>query len=82
MFGGAAPERVGDVDRDAGPLREADGNTTVAGLDNTATWPGVNQTSRIVAATPMWSHLLGVAGGVALLRPGHRRHRHRGRVPS
>ena len=65
MFGGAAPERVGDVDRDAGPLREADGNTTVAGLDNTATWPGVNQTSRIVAATPMWSHLLGVAGGVA-----------------
>jgi acetylornithine deacetylase/succinyl-diaminopimelate desuccinylase-like protein len=41
MFGGAAPDALAALVHMLATLRDEYGNTTVTGLDNTATWPGV-----------------------------------------
>lgn len=40
MFGGAAPDALAALIAMLATLRDTDGNTTIAGLDTTATWPG------------------------------------------
>ncbi|HEX5296673.1 MAG TPA: dipeptidase [Streptosporangiaceae bacterium] len=40
VFGGAAPDALAALIRMLGTLRDRQGNTTIAGLDNTRTWPG------------------------------------------
>ncbi|MGW5240067.1 M20/M25/M40 family metallo-hydrolase [Monashia sp. NPDC004114] len=40
MFGGAAPDALAALVAMLGSLRDAEGNTTVTGLDNTETWAG------------------------------------------
>lgn len=40
MFGGAAPDALAALIAILATLRDADGNTTIAGLDTTARWPG------------------------------------------
>jgi acetylornithine deacetylase/succinyl-diaminopimelate desuccinylase-like protein len=40
MFGGAAPDALAALVAILGTLRDAEGNTTVTGLDNTQTWSG------------------------------------------
>jgi len=40
MFGGAAPDALAALIAILGTLRDAEGNTTVAGLDNTQVWTG------------------------------------------
>jgi acetylornithine deacetylase/succinyl-diaminopimelate desuccinylase-like protein len=40
MFGGAAPDALAALIAMLATLRDSDGNTTIAGLDNTQTWPG------------------------------------------
>ena len=40
MFGGPAPDALAALVAILGSLRDADGNTTVQGLDNTQTWEG------------------------------------------
>ena len=40
MFGGPAPDALAALVAMLGSLRDADGNTTITGLDNTQTWPG------------------------------------------
>jgi cysteinylglycine-S-conjugate dipeptidase len=40
MFGGAAPDALAALIAMLGSLRDADGNTTVKGLDNTQVWSG------------------------------------------
>jgi acetylornithine deacetylase/succinyl-diaminopimelate desuccinylase-like protein len=40
MFGGAAPDALAALVAMLASLRDADGNTTVKGLDNTQTWSG------------------------------------------
>jgi acetylornithine deacetylase/succinyl-diaminopimelate desuccinylase-like protein len=40
MFGGAAPDALAALVEILGSLRDHDGNTTVTGLDSTATWSG------------------------------------------
>ncbi|GAB17456.1 peptidase M20 family protein [Gordonia effusa NBRC 100432] len=42
MFGGAAPDALAALIAMLSTLHDAQGNTTIAGLDNTATWPGVD----------------------------------------
>ncbi|MDL9937561.1 dipeptidase [Gordonia sp. ABSL1-1] len=42
MFGGAAPDALAALIAMLATLRDADGNTTVAGLDNTQVWSGVD----------------------------------------
>ncbi|MFF0816194.1 dipeptidase [Rhodococcus sp. NPDC003318] len=42
MFGGAAPDALAALIHMLATLRDDAGNTTVRGLDNTATWPGVD----------------------------------------
>ncbi|MFW0786545.1 dipeptidase [Gordonia sp. CPCC 206044] len=42
MFGGAAPDALAALIAMLASLRDADGNTTITGLDATATWPGVD----------------------------------------
>ncbi|MFW0789454.1 dipeptidase [Gordonia sp. CPCC 205333] len=42
MFGGAAPDALAALIAMLATLRDAKGNTTIAGVDNTATWPGVD----------------------------------------
>jgi cysteinylglycine-S-conjugate dipeptidase len=41
MFGGAAPDALAALVAMLATLRDAEGNTTVRGLDNTQTWSGV-----------------------------------------
>jgi acetylornithine deacetylase/succinyl-diaminopimelate desuccinylase-like protein len=41
MFGGPAPDPVAGMVRVLASLHDDDGNTTIDGLDNTATWTGV-----------------------------------------
>ncbi|HET6213624.1 MAG TPA: dipeptidase [Micromonosporaceae bacterium] len=41
MFGGAAPDALAALIHMLATLRDAKGNTTIAGLDNTMTWDGV-----------------------------------------
>jgi cysteinylglycine-S-conjugate dipeptidase len=40
MFGGAAPDALAALIRMLATLRDRQGNTTIAGLDNTQSWPG------------------------------------------
>src|SRR6478736_3046526 len=40
MFGGAAPDALAALTAMLATLRDADGNTTITGLDNTQTWTG------------------------------------------
>ena len=40
MFGGPAPDALAALVHILSSLRDADGNTTIDGLDNTQTWPG------------------------------------------
>ena len=40
MFGGAAPDALAALVAMLGSLRDANGNTTVTGLDSSRTWPG------------------------------------------
>src|SRR5829696_932110 len=40
MFGGAAPDALAALVVVLGSLRDAEGNTTVSGLDNSQVWPG------------------------------------------
>jgi acetylornithine deacetylase/succinyl-diaminopimelate desuccinylase-like protein len=40
MFGGAAPDALAALVAMLASLRDADGNTTITGLDNTQTWSG------------------------------------------
>src|SRR6478672_1643388 len=40
MFGGAAPDALAALVAMLATLRDSDGNTTIAGLDNTQTWSG------------------------------------------
>jgi acetylornithine deacetylase/succinyl-diaminopimelate desuccinylase-like protein len=40
MFGGAAPDALAALVAMLATLRDARGNTTITGLDNTQTWPG------------------------------------------
>ena len=42
MYGGAAPDALAALIAMLATLRDAAGNTTVAGLDNTGTWTGVD----------------------------------------
>lgn len=42
MFGGPAPDPVAGLVQILASLHDADGNTTVDGLDNTGTWTGVD----------------------------------------
>ncbi|WP_040518702.1 dipeptidase [Gordonia neofelifaecis] len=42
MFGGAAPDALAALIAMLATLRDADGNTTVTGLDSTATWSGID----------------------------------------
>lgn len=42
MFGGAAPDALAALIAMLASLRDAEGNTTVTGLDASATWPGVD----------------------------------------
>ncbi|MCP2279852.1 Acetylornithine deacetylase/Succinyl-diaminopimelate desuccinylase [Nocardia amikacinitolerans] len=45
MFGGAAPDALAALIQVLATLRDVDGNTTVAGLDNRQTWDGVQYDS-------------------------------------
>ena len=82
MFGGAAPDALAALIAMLATLRDADGNTTVRGLDNTQTWTGVpydEQQFRTDANVLDGVSLLG-SGAVARHavgpsradRPGHR----------
>ena len=42
MFGGAAPDALAALITMLATLRDADGNTTITGLDNTQSWDGVD----------------------------------------
>ncbi len=42
MYGGPAPDALAALVRMLATLRDADGNTTIAGLDATGTWTGVD----------------------------------------
>jgi cysteinylglycine-S-conjugate dipeptidase len=42
MFGGPAPDPVAGLVQILGSLHDADGNTTIDGLDNTGAWTGVD----------------------------------------
>ena len=55
MFGGPAPDALQALIRMLATLRDARGNTTIQGLDGTATWPGVDYPARQFRAD---AHLL------------------------
>ena len=61
LFGGAAPDALAALVAMLATLRDAAGNTTVAGLDNTQTWPGAPYPAEKFRADA------GVLGGVSLL---------------
>jgi acetylornithine deacetylase/succinyl-diaminopimelate desuccinylase-like protein len=42
MYGGPAPDALAALIRMLATLRDAEGNTTISGLDNTQTWTGVD----------------------------------------
>ena len=65
MFGGAAPDALAALIAMLATLRDAEGNTTVRGLDNTATWPGVEYPAE------QFRRDATVLDGVDLLGGGH-----------
>ena len=64
MFGGAAPDALAALVAMLATLRDARGNTTVRGLDNTQTWPGASYPPGTFRADA------GVLDGVSLLGDG------------
>jgi acetylornithine deacetylase/succinyl-diaminopimelate desuccinylase-like protein len=64
MYGGAAPDALAALVAMLATLRDAHGNTTVRGLDNTQTWPGAPWTPETFRADA------GVLDGVSLLGDG------------
>jgi len=64
MFGGAAPDALAALVAMLATLRDAHGNTTVRGLDNTQTWPGAPYSPETFKADA------GVLDGVSLLGDG------------
>jgi len=64
MYGGAAPDALAALVAMLATLRDAPGNTTVRGLDNTQTWPGAPWTPETFRADA------GVLDGVSLLGDG------------
>ena len=61
LFGGAAPDALAALVAMLATLRDAAGNTTVPGLDNTQTWPGAPYPAQTFRADA------GVLDGVSLL---------------
>jgi hypothetical protein len=64
MFGGAAPDALAAWVAMLASLRDADGNTTITGLDNTRTWSGAPYPPEQFAADA------GALEGVSLLGNG------------
>jgi cysteinylglycine-S-conjugate dipeptidase len=64
MFGGAAPDALAALVAMLATLRDARGNTTVRGLDNTQVWPGAPYPAETFRADA------GVLEGVSLLGDG------------
>ena len=64
MFGGAAPDALAALIHMLGSLRDAAGNTTVAGLDNTQAWHGEEYPAERFRADA------GLLDGVSLLGDG------------
>jgi acetylornithine deacetylase/succinyl-diaminopimelate desuccinylase-like protein len=64
MFGGAAPDALAALVAMLATLRDAQGNTTIAGLDNTRRWSGAPYPTEQFAADA------GVLEGVSLLGDG------------
>jgi len=64
LFGGAAPDALAALVAMLATLRDASGNTTVRGLDNTQVWPGAAYSPETFRADA------GVLDGVALLGDG------------
>jgi cysteinylglycine-S-conjugate dipeptidase len=64
LFGGAAPDALAALIAMLATLRDASGNTTVAGLDNTQVWPGAPYPPERFRADA------GVLEGVSLLGDG------------
>jgi cysteinylglycine-S-conjugate dipeptidase len=64
MFGGAAPDALAALIAMLATLRDADGNTTVNGLDNTQTWSGETY------APDQFRRDAGVIEGASLLGSG------------
>jgi cysteinylglycine-S-conjugate dipeptidase len=64
VFGGAAPDALAALIAMLATLRDARGNTTVAGLDNTQVWPGAPYPAETFRADA------GVLDGVSLLGDG------------
>ena len=63
-FGGAAPDALAALVAMLATLRDARGNTTIAGLDNTQVWPGAPYPPQTFRADA------GVLEGVSLLGDG------------
>jgi len=64
LFGGAAPDALAALVAMLATLRDARGNTTVRGLDNTQVWPGASYPPDTFRADA------GVLDGVSLLGDG------------
>ncbi|MGC4933476.1 dipeptidase [Gordonia sp. DT30] len=64
MFGGAAPDALAALIAMLASLRDADGNTTITGLESSAQWPGVDYPVDAFRADAM------VLDGVDLLGSG------------
>ena len=64
MFGGAAPDALAALVAMLATLRDARGNTTIRGLDNTQVWPGAPYPAETFRADA------GVLDGVSLLGDG------------
>jgi cysteinylglycine-S-conjugate dipeptidase len=64
MFGGAAPDALAALIAMLATLRDARGNTTIRGLDNTQVWPGAPYPAETFRADA------GVLDGVSLLGDG------------
>jgi acetylornithine deacetylase/succinyl-diaminopimelate desuccinylase-like protein len=64
MYGGAAPDALAALVAMLATLRDAHGNTTVRGLDNTQTWPGAPWAPETFRADA------GILDGVSLLGDG------------
>jgi cysteinylglycine-S-conjugate dipeptidase len=64
VFGGAAPDALAALVAMLATLRDARGNTTIPGLDNTQVWPGAPYSSETFRADA------GVLEGVSLLGDG------------
>src|SRR5918995_4196823 len=64
MYGGPAPDALAALIRMLATLRDAEGNTTISGLDNTQTWTGVDYPAETFRSDAT------VLNGVSLLGDG------------